>query len=69
MWVTASLDEWTAGVRAAFDGSGQRLPPMRLQLSVGNVTCEQLYFYVLVRKRQELLSPEDCEGGEGWVRE
>ncbi|XP_012998603.1 integrin alpha-10 isoform X2 [Cavia porcellus] len=47
MWVTASLDEWTAGVRAAFDGSGQRLPPMRLQLSVGNVTCEQLYFYVL----------------------
>ncbi|XP_054994069.1 integrin alpha-10 isoform X2 [Sorex araneus] len=44
---TASLDEWTAGVRAAFDGSGQRLSPRRLQLIVGNVTCEQLHFHVL----------------------
>ncbi|XP_036128569.1 integrin alpha-10 isoform X3 [Molossus molossus] len=44
---TASLDEWTAGARAAFDGSGQRLPPRRLRLSVGNVTCEQLHFHVL----------------------
>ncbi|XP_042537185.1 integrin alpha-10 isoform X3 [Dipodomys spectabilis] len=44
---TASLDEWTAGVRAAFDGSGQRLSPRRLRLSVGNVTCEQLCFHVL----------------------
>ncbi|ELW49739.1 Integrin alpha-10 [Tupaia chinensis] len=43
----ASLDEWTAGARAAFDGSGQRLSPRRLQLSVGNVTCEQLHFHVL----------------------
>ncbi|KAF6074753.1 integrin subunit alpha 10 [Phyllostomus discolor] len=47
---TALLDEWTAGARAAFDGSGQRLSPKRLQLNVGNVTCEQLYFYVLVRR-------------------
>ncbi|XP_073906712.1 integrin alpha-10 isoform X3 [Castor canadensis] len=44
---TASLDEWTAGARAAFDGSGQRLSRWRLQLSVGNVTCEQLHFHVL----------------------
>nr|XP_051713283.1 integrin alpha-10 isoform X4 [Oryctolagus cuniculus] len=44
---TASLDEWTSGARAAFDGSGQRLPPRRLRLSVGNVTCEQLHFHVL----------------------
>ncbi|XP_011229782.1 integrin alpha-10 isoform X1 [Ailuropoda melanoleuca] len=44
---TASLDEWTAGARAAFDGSGQRLSPRRLRLSVGNVTCEQLSFHVL----------------------
>ncbi|KAM4871319.1 integrin alpha-10 [Thomomys bottae] len=44
---TASLDEWTAGVRAAFDGCGQRLPPRRLRLHVGNVTCEQLLFHVL----------------------
>ncbi|XP_004480551.1 integrin alpha-10 isoform X2 [Dasypus novemcinctus] len=44
---TASLDEWMAGARAAFDGSGQRLSPRRLQLSVGNVTCEQLPFHVL----------------------
>ncbi|XP_025838823.1 integrin alpha-10 isoform X1 [Vulpes vulpes] len=44
---TASLDEWTAGARAVFDGSGQRLSPRRLQLSVGNVTCEQLHFHVL----------------------
>uniref|UniRef100_A0A452S7Z9 Integrin subunit alpha 10 n=1 Tax=Ursus americanus TaxID=9643 RepID=A0A452S7Z9_URSAM len=44
---TASLDEWTAGARAAFDGSGQRLSPRRLRLSVGNVTCEQLRFHVL----------------------
>ncbi|CAO2599286.1 Integrin alpha-10 [Lemmus lemmus] len=44
---SASLDEWTAGARAAFDGSGQRLSPRQLQLSVGNVTCEQLYFHVL----------------------
>ncbi|XP_010998006.2 integrin alpha-10 isoform X1 [Camelus dromedarius] len=43
---TASLDEWTAGARAAFDGSGQRLSPRRLWLSVGNVTCEQLHFHV-----------------------
>ncbi|XP_036894969.1 integrin alpha-10 isoform X2 [Sturnira hondurensis] len=47
MQFTASLDEWTAGARAAFDGSGQRLSPRRLQLNVGNVTCEQLYFHVL----------------------
>ncbi|XP_035135348.3 integrin alpha-10 isoform X2 [Callithrix jacchus] len=44
---TASLDEWTAGARAAFDGSGQRLSAQRLRLSVGNVTCEQLLFHVL----------------------
>uniref|UniRef100_A0A8C8ZK94 Integrin subunit alpha 10 n=1 Tax=Prolemur simus TaxID=1328070 RepID=A0A8C8ZK94_PROSS len=44
---TASLDEWTAGARAAFDGFGQRLSPRRLRLSVGNVTCEQLHFHVL----------------------
>ncbi|VCX21723.1 unnamed protein product [Gulo gulo] len=44
---TASLDEWTAGARAVFDGSGQRLSPRRLRLSVGNVTCEQLRFHVL----------------------
>ncbi|XP_075416809.1 integrin alpha-10 isoform X2 [Tenrec ecaudatus] len=44
---TASLDEWTAGARAAFDGSGQRLSPRRLWLHVGNVTCEQLHFHVL----------------------
>lgn len=30
-----------------FDGSGQRLSPRRLRLSVGNVTCEQLRFHVL----------------------
>uniref|UniRef100_A0A2K5VES0 Integrin subunit alpha 10 n=1 Tax=Macaca fascicularis TaxID=9541 RepID=A0A2K5VES0_MACFA len=47
MRFTASLDEWTAGARAAFDGSGQRLSPRRLRLSVGNVTCEQLHFHVL----------------------
>ncbi|XP_068396756.1 integrin alpha-10 isoform X3 [Eschrichtius robustus] len=44
---TASLDEWTAGARAAFDGSGQRLPPRRLRLSVGTITCEPLHFHVL----------------------
>ncbi|XP_039073779.1 integrin alpha-10 [Hyaena hyaena] len=44
---TASLDEWTAGARAAFDGSGQRLAPRKLGLGVGNVTCEQLRFHVL----------------------
>ncbi|XP_027435669.2 integrin alpha-10 isoform X3 [Zalophus californianus] len=44
---TASLDEWTAGARAAFDGSGQRLSPRRLRLSAGNVTCEALRFHVL----------------------
>ncbi|XP_030880467.1 integrin alpha-10 isoform X3 [Leptonychotes weddellii] len=44
---TASLDEWTAGARAAFDGSGQRLSPRRLRLSAGNVTCEALHFHVL----------------------
>ncbi|XP_045334890.1 integrin alpha-10 isoform X2 [Leopardus geoffroyi] len=44
---TASLDEWTTGARAVFDGSGQRLSPRRLRLSVGNVTCEQLSFHVL----------------------
>ncbi|XP_045139644.1 integrin alpha-10 [Echinops telfairi] len=44
---TASLDEWTAGARAAFDGSGQRLAPRRLWIRVGNVTCEQLHFHVL----------------------
>ncbi|XP_072802776.1 integrin alpha-10 isoform X3 [Vicugna pacos] len=43
---TASLDEWTAGARAAFDSSGQRLSSWRLRLSVGNVTCEQLHFHV-----------------------
>uniref|UniRef100_A0A9L0RB58 Integrin subunit alpha 10 n=1 Tax=Equus caballus TaxID=9796 RepID=A0A9L0RB58_HORSE len=47
MRFTASLDEWTAGARAAFDGSGQRLSSRRLRLSVGNVTCEQLHFHVL----------------------
>ncbi|XP_066218174.1 integrin alpha-10 isoform X1 [Saccopteryx leptura] len=47
MRFTASLDEWTAGARAAFDGSGQRLSPRRLRLNVGNVTCEQLHFHVL----------------------
>ncbi|XP_032124775.1 integrin alpha-10 isoform X1 [Sapajus apella] len=47
MRFTASLDEWTAGARAAFDGSGQRLSAQRLRLSVGNVTCEQLHFHVL----------------------
>nr|XP_045037666.2 integrin alpha-10 isoform X4 [Desmodus rotundus] len=47
MQFTASLDEWATGARAAFDGSGQRLSPRRLQLNVGNVTCEQLYFHVL----------------------
>lgn len=55
MRFTASLDERTAGARAAFDGSGQRLSPRRLQLSVGNVTCKQLHFHVLVRRGQELL--------------
>ncbi|KAL1772077.1 integrin alpha-10 isoform X1 [Sigmodon hispidus] len=44
---SASLDEWTAGARAAFDGSGQRLSQRQLHLSVGNVTCEQLQFHVL----------------------
>lgn len=44
---SASLDEWTAGARAVFDGSGQRLSPRQLQLSVGNVTCEQLHFHAL----------------------
>ncbi|KAI4580511.1 hypothetical protein MJT46_019280, partial [Ovis ammon polii x Ovis aries] len=44
---TASLDEWTTAARAAFDGSGQRLSPRRLRLSVGNITCEQLHFHVL----------------------
>ncbi|XP_066891081.1 integrin alpha-10 isoform X10 [Kogia breviceps] len=43
---TASLDEWTAGARAAFDGSGQRLS-RRLRLSVGTITCEPLHFHVL----------------------
>ncbi|XP_036298635.2 integrin alpha-10 [Pipistrellus kuhlii] len=43
----ASLDEWTAGARAAFDGAGQRLAPRRLRLTVGNVSCEQLRFHVL----------------------
>ncbi|XP_078011049.1 integrin alpha-10 isoform X1 [Phascolarctos cinereus] len=43
----ASLDEWTAGARAAFDGFGQRLPTRRLRVSVGNVTCQQLHFHVL----------------------
>ena len=52
---TASLDEWTTAARAAFDGSGQRLSPRRLRLSVGNITCEQLHFHVLVRSGQELL--------------
>ncbi|KAF5910895.1 hypothetical protein HPG69_000859 [Diceros bicornis minor] len=47
MRFTASLDEWTAGARAAFDGSGQRLSSRRLRLSVGNITCEQLHFHVL----------------------
>ncbi|XP_077012039.1 integrin alpha-10 isoform X3 [Tamandua tetradactyla] len=47
LWFTASLDEQMAGARAAFDGSGQRLTTRRLQLSVGNVTCGQLYFHVL----------------------
>ena len=51
----ASLDEWTAGARAAFDGSGQRLPPRRLRLSVGTITCEPLHFHVLVRRGQEVL--------------
>ncbi|KAK1329466.1 hypothetical protein QTO34_011656 [Cnephaeus nilssonii] len=32
---TASLDEWTAGARAAFDSAGQRLAPRRLRLTVG----------------------------------
>ncbi|XP_028645642.1 integrin alpha-10 isoform X1 [Grammomys surdaster] len=44
---SASLDEWTAGARAAFDGYGQRLSSRQLQLSVGNVTCEQLHFHAL----------------------
>ncbi|ELK29855.1 Integrin alpha-10 [Myotis davidii] len=44
---TASLDEWTAGARAAFDSAGQRLAPRRLRLTVGNVTCERLHFHVL----------------------
>ncbi|XP_065761439.1 integrin alpha-10 isoform X1 [Muntiacus reevesi] len=44
---TASLDEWTTAARAAFDGSGQRLSPRRLRLSVGNISCEQLHFHVL----------------------
>ncbi|XP_049735828.1 integrin alpha-10 isoform X1 [Elephas maximus indicus] len=47
MQFTASLDEWTAGARATFDGTGQRMSPRRLRLSVGNVTCEQLHFHVL----------------------
>ncbi|MBZ3875396.1 Integrin alpha-10 [Sciurus carolinensis] len=47
MWFTASLDEWMVGARAAFDGSGQRIPPRQLHLSVGNITCEQLHFHVL----------------------
>lgn len=50
---TASLDEWTTGARAAFDGSGQRLSPRRLRLSVGNVTCEQLHFHMLVRRGRD----------------
>ncbi|KAG8517653.1 Integrin alpha-10, partial [Galemys pyrenaicus] len=44
---SAALDEWTAGARAAFDGSGPRLSPRRLRLSVGNMTCEQLLFHVV----------------------
>ncbi|XP_051848787.1 integrin alpha-10 isoform X4 [Antechinus flavipes] len=44
---SASLDEWTAGARAAFDGFGQRLPARRLRVSVGNTTCQQLHFHVL----------------------
>uniref|UniRef100_F7BI58 Integrin subunit alpha 10 n=1 Tax=Monodelphis domestica TaxID=13616 RepID=F7BI58_MONDO len=44
---SASLDERTAGARAAFDGFGQRLPARRLGVSVGNVTCQQLHFHVL----------------------
>ncbi|KAM5256054.1 integrin alpha-10 [Ctenodactylus gundi] len=47
MRFTASLDEWTAGARAAFDSSGQRRSSRRLQLSVGSSTCEQLHFHVL----------------------
>ncbi|XP_072500737.1 integrin alpha-10 isoform X1 [Notamacropus eugenii] len=47
IWFTASLDEWTAGARAAFDGFGQRLPARRLRVSVGNITCQQLHFHVL----------------------
>ncbi|XP_055459790.1 integrin alpha-10 [Psammomys obesus] len=47
MHFSATLDEWTAAARAAFDGSGQRLSPRQLQLSVGDVTCEQLHFHVL----------------------
>ncbi|XP_037682086.1 integrin alpha-10 isoform X3 [Choloepus didactylus] len=47
MRFTASLDEWMAGARTAFDGSGQRLSPRRLRLSVGSVTCEKLHFHVL----------------------
>uniref|UniRef100_A0A8C5LKL6 Integrin, alpha 10 n=1 Tax=Jaculus jaculus TaxID=51337 RepID=A0A8C5LKL6_JACJA len=44
---SAALDEWMSGARAAFDGSGQRLSPRQLQLSVGTVTCERLFFHVL----------------------
>lgn len=65
---TASLDEWTAGARAAFDGSGQRLSPRRLRLGVGNVTCEQLHFHVLVRRGQVLLCIRARERGKGWIR-
>lgn len=68
MQFTASLDEWMIGARAAFDGSGQRMPPRQLQLSVGNVTCEQLHFHVLVRKGQELLCIDALEQGKIWVR-
>lgn len=65
---TASLDEWTAGARAAFDGSGQRLSPRRLRLSVGNVTCEQLNFHVLVsRKLGGGVGGELSQGALGWM--
>ncbi|XP_038624251.1 integrin alpha-10 [Tachyglossus aculeatus] len=45
--VWAALDEAAAGARAGFDGSGPRLAPRTLRLSVGNVTCHPLHFHVL----------------------
>ncbi|XP_076717767.1 integrin alpha-10 isoform X3 [Callospermophilus lateralis] len=57
---TASIDEWMVGARAAFDGSGQRMPPRQLQLSVGNVTCEQLHFHVLVPFSKDCGSDNEC---------